>query len=365
MSAEATIIPEESGPPAGRRIGRALRVIATARNALLFVLFLLMFGYFSLSTPNFFEAYNIYQVVQDGVIISLLAVGETLVILSGGGGIDLSIGSVLSLSGMALGMLNIVLGVNIWAALAGAVAVGLVLGAINGFLVSVTRIPPLIVTLATFYGYAAVALQITGTHPLPDATRPNLPQSFPSAFITVGNGNVQDIGWLRWVPKIGGQGIPFQVLFIYLPVVLIAAFVLRRTVAGRYLYGVGTNALAARFTAIGVWSVRFWAYVAAGGLAGIAAVVQTALSSSATPDVGAPMNLQAITIAVLGGVSIVGGEGGILGIVLATLIVIFLYDGLGLQLGDSAGIWQPFALGVLLIGSVLFNEFVRRRLSAR
>jgi ribose/xylose/arabinose/galactoside ABC-type transport system permease subunit len=109
--------------------------------------------------------------------------------------------------------------------------------------------------------------------------------------------------------------------------------------------------------------VRFWAYVAAGGLAAIAAVVQTALSASATPDVGAPMNLQAITIAVLGGVSIVGGEGGILGIVLATLIVIFLYNGLGLQLGDNAGIWQPFALGVLLIGSVLFNEYVRRRLS--
>ncbi|GAC1434707.1 MAG: hypothetical protein NVSMB65_08690 [Chloroflexota bacterium] len=109
--------------------------------------------------------------------------------------------------------------------------------------------------------------------------------------------------------------------------------------------------------------MRFWAYVAAGLLAGVGAVVQTALSASATPDVGAPMNLQAITIAVLGGVSIVGGEGSILGVVLATLIVIFLYNGLGLQLANSAGIWQPFALGVLLIGSVLFNEFVRRRVA--
>ena len=364
MSAEASAVSEATGAPVRESaLGRTLRLIATARNALLLALFALMFGYFSIAVPHFFEAYNVYQVVQDGVIISILAIGETIVILSGGGGIDLSVGSMLSLSGMMIGVINIMWGVNIWIAVAGALAVGLVLGAINGLFVSVARIPPLIVTLATFYGYAAIALQITNTRPLPDATQPNLPQSFPSAFTTIDIGNVQDLGWLHWLPTISGQGIPFQVLFIYLPVALLTAFVLRRTVAGRYLYGVGTNALAARFSAIGVWKVRFWAYVAAGGLAAVAAVVQTALSASATPDVGAPMNLQAITIAVLGGVSIVGGEGGILGIVLATLIVIFLYNGLGLQLGDNAGIWQPFALGVLLIGSVLFNEYVRRRLS--
>jgi ribose/xylose/arabinose/galactoside ABC-type transport system permease subunit len=121
--------------------------------------------------------------------------------------------------------------------------------------------------------------------------------------------------------------------------------------------------MAARFSAISVWWVRFWAYAAAGLLAGVAALVQTALSASATPDVGAPMNLQAITITVLGGVSILGGEGGVLGVMLATLIVIFLNNGLGLQLGGAAGVWQPFALGAILIGSVLFNEYVRRRLS--
>jgi ribose/xylose/arabinose/galactoside ABC-type transport system permease subunit len=253
--------------------------------------------------------------------------------------------------------------VNIWVAAVAAILMATVLGAINGFFVSKTRIPPLIVTLATFYGYAAIALQVTNTKPLPDATQPNLPQSFPQEFIAIGNGNVQNISWLSWIPQIGGEGIPFQLLLIFVPVVLLAIFVLRKTIAGRYLYGVGTNALAARFTAIGVWNVRFWAYVAAGLLAGIAAVVQTALNASATPDVGAPMNLQAITIAVLGGVSIVGGEGTILGVVMAALIVIFLYNGLGLLLGDAAGVWQPVALGVLLICSVLFNEFIRRRLS--
>src|SRR5437867_3845645 len=168
---------------------RTLRLIATMRSVVLLILLLLVFGYFSIIVPSFGGSYNIYEVVQNGVIIGLLAIGETLVILSGGGGIDLSVGSMLSLSGMVLGILNIVLGVNIWIAVAGAILAGLLLGAINGFFVSVVRIPPLIVTLATFYGYAAVALQITNTRPLPDATRPTLPQSFPGAFIVIGNGN--------------------------------------------------------------------------------------------------------------------------------------------------------------------------------
>jgi ribose/xylose/arabinose/galactoside ABC-type transport system permease subunit len=340
-------------------------MMASSRNLLLTLLFVVIFSFFSNTVLHFFNGYNIYQVSQQGVIIGLLAIGEALVIISGGGAIDLSVGSMLSLSGMILGYLHIVLGVNIWVSVICAVLVGGLLGAINGFLVSKLRIPPLIVTLATFYGYAALALQITGTRPLPDATQRNLPQSFPDAFVMLGNGNVQDIPWLSWIPRIGGQAIPFQVLLIFLPVVLITLFCLRKTIAGRYLYGVGTNALAARFAAIHVWNVRFWAYVASGLLAGIAAVIQTALSASATPNVGDGMNLQAITIAVLGGVSIAGGEGGILGIVLATLIVIFLNNGLGLQFGDAAGVWQLAALGLLLIGSVLFNEFLRRRLALK
>jgi ribose/xylose/arabinose/galactoside ABC-type transport system permease subunit len=365
--------PMVTGAPTGgrrRRRGRdgawarGLRFIASARNVLLLALLVVMCAYFSLAVPSFFSGYNIYTVVQAGVTIGLLAIGETIVILSGGGGIDLSVGSMLSLSGMVMGVLNIVYGVNIWVALAAAIATGLVLGAVNGFLVSVARIPPLIVTLATFYGYASIALQPTNTKPLPDATQPNLPQSFPQSFITIGNGNAQAIPWLSWIPKISGQGIPFQLLLIFIPVLLITAFVLRRTVAGRYLYGVGTNAQAARFAAINVWNVRFWAYVVSGLLAGIAGVVQAGLSASTTPDAGALLNLQAITIVVLGGVSVLGGEGGVLGVLLALLIVIFLYNGLGLEMSSSAAIWQPFALGVLLIGSVLFNEFVRRRLAA-
>lgn len=363
MSSKTIEKPLITPPKRDAGLRQTLRLIATARNILLLVIFLLIFGYFALAVPHFFNGYNLFQVVQNGVIISLLAIGEMIVILSGGGGIDLSVGSMLSLSGMVLGILSIMLRLNIWIAVLGAILTGVLLGAINGLLVSKTRIPPLIVTLATYYGYAAIALQVTNTRPLPDATQPNLPQSFPQSFISIGNGSIQDIGWLSWLPKFDNVGIPFQFLFIYVPVILIVAFILRQTIGGRYLYGVGTNALAARFTAIGVWNVRFWAYVASGLLAGIAAVIQTALSASATPDVGAPMNLQAITIAVLGGVSIMGGEGTVLGVVLSSLIVVFLYNGLGLQLGDQAGVWQPVALGVLLIGSVLFNEFLRRRLS--
>jgi len=320
---------------------------------------------FSFVVPNFWQPYNLYQVIQNGVTLALVALAESIVILSGGGAIDLSVGSILGLCGMILGVLNIERNVPIGIAIVGAMLAGAALGAINGVLVSVIRIPPLIATLATFYAYAGIALQITHKKPLPDATRPELPTSFPALLITMGNGNVQDVPGFSWVPKIAGQGIPFQVGFVYVPLALILAFVLLKTVGGRYLYGVGTNALAARFAAIDVWGVRFWAYVATGLICGMAAVVQTGLSASATPDVGATMNLAAITICVLGGVSIIGGEGDVLGILLASLIVIFLYNGLGLALGPNAGIWQPFSLGVLLIGSALLNESLRRRFSLR
>lgn len=335
------------------------------RRLLLALVLIATVALFSVFVPNFWQPYNMYQVIQNGVTIALVALAESIVILSGGGAIDLSVGSILGLAGMFLGVLNIEHGVGIGWAILGAVVGGSLLGAVNGVLVSVIRIPPLIATLATFYAYAAVALQITHTTPLPDATRPELPSSFPAALITIGNGNVQDVPGFAWVPKIAGQGIPFQVGFVYVPLALILAFVLVKTVSGRYLYGVGTNALAARFSAIDIWGVRFWAYVSAGLICGIAAVVQTGLSASATPDVGASMNLAAITIAVLGGVSIVGGEGDVLGILLASLIVIFLYNGIGLALGAAAGIWQPFSLGVLLIGSALVNESLRRRFSLR
>ena len=238
------MIAERQTPNAERltSLASSLRVIAAGRLALLIVLFALLFAYFSLNVPNFLGAYNIYSVVQNGVIIGILGIGESVVIISGGGGIDLSVGSMLGLSGMVLGIMNIEWGMNIWLAVAACLVTGLMLGCINGLLVSLVRIPPLIVTLATYYGYAAIALQLTNTRPLPDATQPNLPQSFPSEFITIGNGNMQDIGWLSWFPKISGEGIPFQVFFVFLPLTIITAFVLRRTVSGRYLYGVGVNA---------------------------------------------------------------------------------------------------------------------------
>ena len=206
------MIAERQTPNAERltSLASSLRVIAAGRLALLIVLFALLFAYFSLNVPNFLGAYNIYSVVQNGVIIGILGIGESVVIISGGGGIDLSVGSMLGLSGMVLGIMNIEWGMNIWLAVAACLVTGLMLGCINGLLVSLVRIPPLIVTLATYYGYAAIALQLTNTRPLPDATQPNLPQSFPSEFITIGNGNMQDIGWLSWFPKSAARADHFR-----------------------------------------------------------------------------------------------------------------------------------------------------------
>ena len=114
------MIAERQTPNAERltSLASSLRVIAAGRLALLIVLFALLFAYFSLNVPNFLGAYNIYSVVQNGVIIGILGIGESVVIISGGGGIDLSVGSMLGLTGMVLGIMNIEWGMNIWLAVA-------------------------------------------------------------------------------------------------------------------------------------------------------------------------------------------------------------------------------------------------------
>ncbi len=298
-------------------------------NAPQLLLLLAEFAYFSLTVPHFADPFTVYQTLEGGVVVGLLALGQTVVMLSGGGGIDLSANGTLALSGMALGVLNIALGLNIWLAVAGALLTGVALGAVNGFLTCAIRIPPFIGTLATALAYSSVALQLNDARPFPDGTQPAWPHAYPSAFLTIGNGNAQDVPWLHGLPAVAGQPIPFQLLFVYAPAALVVGLTLSRTVAGRYLYAVGSNARAATLVAIRGWRVRFWCYVAAGLFAGLAAVVETAASASSRPDLGTAVNLEVILMVVVGGVSPRGGRGTVGGVVVGTLMVLFLWNGLG------------------------------------
>ncbi|MGD0728088.1 MAG: ABC transporter permease [Spirochaetia bacterium] len=311
--------------------------------AVLFVFFFLLLAVF---VKDFFTLYNLTNMTQYAVELGLLALAETFVILSGGGGIDLSVGSIMSLAAMVIGVLIGRAGMSMALAVPLGLAAGTFMGYLNGVLISYTMIPPLIVTLATMYGYSSLALLIAvdprfGANPMPVS-------NFSDSFYFLGQFRIFEI--------------PFQVLCVLIPIVLVLLFLLNRTAFGRRLYGVGSNETAARFSGISVRRVRISVYTLSGFLCALAGWIITSRVASARPDIGSSYLLEAITIAVLGGVSIKGGEGTIGGVVLALVIITMLYN--GMDISGIQPIWQLGILGVILVGAVLLNQILiaRRRI---
>jgi ribose transport system permease protein/rhamnose transport system permease protein len=287
-------------------------------------------------SPYFLTLGNAQAMLQFGAVIALLALGQTLVIVTGGGGIDLSVGSMLSLSGVLFGLMATKAGVPLPLAAVLAVLAGAVLGAFNGIMITGVGIPPIIATLGTLYLYGSLAVVMTNGVPI---------SGFPDSFGFLGQRTL--------------AGIPTQVLLVLAPVALLLGWVVARTALGRSIYLVGVNELAARLTGIAVERTRIVVYALSGALAGLGAIVTTSWLMSARPDAGSGYELQAITVAVLGGTNIMGGEGTLGGALLAVLVVTMV--GQGLQLADVDPTWQLGILGLLLLLAVMLNEFVLRR----
>jgi ribose transport system permease protein/erythritol transport system permease protein len=345
--------PPEPQPGRGKRL---LDLILTERVALLAVLLVVVVVWFYLLGQQGYlvapyDTDYLASALDTMVPLCLLALAELVVIVSGRGGIDLSVGSIVSLSGMVFGFM---IGQWHWAvlpALVATVAVGALLGAVNGLLIAYLGFPALIATLATYYAYGAVALLMNDNAPI--STKP-----------------IQDLHAITRaisIPLLGDSipDMPLQVATFLLPVVVVVWLLVNRTVYGRKLYAVGTNDVAARFANIPVRRSRLLAYLVSGLLSGIVAVVTVAQFASARPDagsVGNGMALPAITIAVLGGVAITGGVGRVAGVILAALLVVWLNAGILLAFEGSDGSqFQLFALGGLLILSALLNAYSTRR----
>lgn len=298
----------------------------------LLILLVLVFVIMSLLSPYFLNLDTILEITRLGTVLLLLAMGQTLVILAGGAGIDLSVGSMLSLAGVLFGLM-VHNGVNIWAASLLAIGAGAMLGAINGVTIAWIGIPPLIGTLGTMWAYGALALVITNGIPI---------SGFPTSFSFLGDGQI--------------LGIPSQIVLVALPIFLVLQYVIAKTFLGRWIYLTGVNDTAARFSGVPVTRVRFFIYTLSGLLAGIGAVVMASWLMAARADVGSGMELQSITVAVLGGTNIFGGFGSLLGTLLAVLIVTLVAS--GLQLGNINAIWQLAVLGIILLGAVALNQSI-------
>ncbi len=287
-------------------------------------------------SPYFVRTDTITGILQFSSVIGLLGLGESLVILGGGGGIDLSVGATLSLVAVAIGFIMRA-GATVWVAAVLGVGLAAGLGAANGVLVTMLGIPPLVATLATLYAYGGLAVALTQGVPI---------AGFPPAFAVLGQTTI--------------LGIPLQVLLFLLPAYVGLHFMLNYTPFGRHIYLVGDNEGAARLVGVPVERTRLVLYTVSGLLAGLGAVIMNSWLLTARPDAGAGTELMAITIAVLGGFNIFGGEGSLTGAMLATLVIVTLQN--GLQLANINQIWQLGLIGTLLIVSVALNQvFVYRR----
>ena len=281
-------------------------------------------------SPSFLQAGTLQYILQFAPIVGLLGLGQTLIILAGGPGIDLSSGAIMSLCGLAIaGLWN--LGVDPYAASLAGLALGLLLGSVNGALVTIVGIPALIATLATLFLFGGFAIAVTNGRPVA-----GLPESF---------------GWL-------GQGtlfgLPNQLLFVFIPVAVALHVMLRHTRTGSHIIAVGNDHRAARLLGIRVVRLRFALFALNGGLAALAAVTNLSWFLAARPDAGRGLELAAVTVAVLGGTRIFGGEGSVAGPVVAVLIITVLQG--GLQLANISPAWQLGVVGLLLIGSVIASD---------
>ncbi|WP_299033359.1 ABC transporter permease [uncultured Pseudokineococcus sp.] len=349
-----------SSPEPGRgraggasRVGSAvLRAVLTQRVVLLVVLLAVVVGVFwNLSARNYLSApydagYMALALINLPPLV-MLGLAQLLVITSGRGGIDLSVGAIVSLTGMVFGLAHGRWGWSLVAAIALAVVFGALCGAFNGALVAYLGFPPLITTLATYYAFSSLAVVVTAQQPI--STPP-----------------VQELYFLaRAVPVVGEVALPLSILVFLVPTVLVVWLVTARTALGRRLYAIGTNDVAAEWSGIDVRRTRFLAFTGAGLISGLVAVVVTAQFASARPDAGTAGNglaLPAITIAVLGGVAITGGVGRVSGVVLAALLVVWLNAGILLAVPGNAGSQlQLLALGVVLVAAALLNGLSLRR----
>ncbi|MFH6783989.1 MULTISPECIES: ABC transporter permease [Methylobacterium] len=304
---------------------------------------------FSLTSPAFLSLGNGMSIGLQVTSIALLGIGATVVIIAGG--IDLSVGSVLALSGVVAALCVKEAGLPVPLAMLAGIAVGGVCGLVNGLVVTRLKLPPFIATLGMMLIARGLALQITGARAV---------SGLGESFGALGNGAL-----LRIV-RIGDDGFP-EVLFpgIPYPVLLMAglalavAFLLRRSVLGRHVYAVGSNAEAARLSGVAVNRVVTLTYVLSGLLAGLTGCVLMSRLVTAQPNEGVMYELDAIASAVIGGTSLAGGIGTISGTVIGAFVIGILRNGLNMN-GVSA-FTQQIIIGLVILLTVWIDQLRNRR----
>ena len=300
--------------------------------SILAVLLVLALAVLAMQSDRFFTVDNLLNQGRLMAEVGLVALAMTFVIVSAG--IDLSVGSILGLVAILLGVFWQKLGLPLPVAMGLGVVVGGIAGLVNGIIITRFRVPPLIATLATLALYRGLAEGISQARSV---------RGYPEWFFVLGQGEV--------------LGVPTQ-LWIFLACAVVAAIVLGMSTFGRATYVTGANAVAARFSGIPVDRTILLVYTASGLIAGLAAVIFVSRVSTTRSDMGTGLELDVITAVVLGGTSIFGGRGTIIGTLLGLVLMQALKN--GLALAGVKGDGTIVVIGLILIATIIISNLVRR-----
>ena len=300
-----------------------------------FIALLLACGFFALQSDRFLSAQNFALILQQVMVVGVIAIGQTLVILTAG--IDLSCGMVMALGGIVMTKVASDYGLSAPVAIACGMGVTTLFGLVNGLLVTKVKLPPFIVTLGTLNIAFAATQLYSGAQTITD---------IPGGMTVLGS-----------TFQVGGTAVVWgAVLMLALYVAM--WFFLRETAPGRHIYAVGNNPEATRLTGIPTHRVLLGVYMLAGVFYGIAALLSVARTGAGDPNAGQTENLDAISAVVLGGTSLFGGRGVILGTLVGALIVGVFRNGLTLM--GVSSVYQILVTGILVILAVATDQLSRK-----
>ncbi|RFB82073.1 branched-chain amino acid ABC transporter permease [Rhizobium leguminosarum bv. trifolii] len=314
------------------RLGTPFRRIAASWEVLLFAVAVLIFVFNSLASPYFLDAWNLSDATFNFTEKAMIAFAMALLVISGE--IDLSVAAIIALASTAMGAAA-QLGVGTPALVLIGIGTGLVCGIFNGVLVSVLKLPSIVVTIGTMSLFRGISYIVLGDQAY---------GKYPADFAYFGQ------GYVFWV-------FSFEfVLFIVLAILF--AILLHATNFGRQVYAIGNNDFAARFSGIPVERVKFILFLLTGVMSGIATVCLTSRLGSTRPSIAQGWELEVVTMVVLGGISILGGSGTIGGVVIAAFVMGLVTFGLGLL--NVPGIVMSIFIGLLLIITIAIPIIARR-----
>ncbi|GAB1479287.1 ABC transporter permease [Paracoccaceae bacterium] len=308
---------------------------------LAFASLIVLLVFFSLASPNFLQTANILAILQATSVNGVLAIAATLVIITGG--IDLSVGTLMTFTAVIAGVVLTFLGMALPFGIIAAIAAGAACGFISGSLIARMKIPPFIATLGMMLILKGLSLVISGTKPIYFNDTPSFPMLSTGSFI----GSV--------VP---GLPVPNGVVILFL-LALAISWVLNRTTLGRYCFALGSNEEAVRLSGVNADGWKVAIYALAGGICGIAGLLIASRLNSAQPALGLGYELDAIAAVVIGGTSLAGGRGSVLGTIIGALIMSVLLN--GLRILSVAQEWQTVVTGVIIIAAVYADMLRRRR----